>query len=232
MKNKKKNIIAGSCTIFILVIFLIVINFGFKMGYEKKTRKIADMWFKISVDEDEKPGRLKYLYAMYNKDIDIIEVTYYAKLGNSMIGDSDWLQLSVPLSSDKKLAGEPEAVYCPEYYYEEYMARPDKVKVMEDDRGEWERIDRMKGQGVINGICILALLTISGFILFCSKDDIKNILNKQNKNSSAISDKTLINAESNSTNLNKLKELTLMKENGFITEEEFETKKRDIIDKM
>lgn len=145
------------------------------------------------------------------------------------------MELSVPLSSDNKLIGEPEVVYSPEYFYEEYMARPNKVTVMEDERGKWERIDRIKGQGIINGIAVLAILTITGFILFYSKDDIKNIFpgpNKENKNSSDISDKTLLSTESNHTNFNKLKELSLMKEDGFITEEEFEAKKRDIIDKM
>jgi hypothetical protein len=44
-------------------------------------------------------------------------------------------------------------------------------------------------------------------------------------------DKTLIKT-GNNTNLNKFKELTLLKENGFITEEEFEAKRRDIIDKI
>jgi hypothetical protein len=50
-------------------------------------------------------------------------------------------------------------------------------------------------------------------------------LTKQNKNSSDMIDKTLIQTDSDYTNLNKFKELTLLKENGFITEEKFEAKK-------
>lgn len=232
MKKKKKIIIAGCCTIFILAVFLFVFNFGLKKEYEKKTRKFADTWFNILVDKDEKPGKLKYLYTMYNKDNDLIEVIYYAKLDNSSLSDSDWVELSIPLSSDNKFIGEPELVHCGESYYEEYFSKPDKVKVIQDKRGKWEKIDERKGQGVINVIGILALLSISGFILFYSKENIKNILTKQNKNSSDMIDKTLIKTESNNTSLNKFKELTLLKENGFITEEEFEAKRRDIIDKM
>lgn len=64
------------------------------------------------------------------------------------------------------------------------------------------------------------------------RNALPNILTKQNKNSYDIIDKPLIKAESNNTSLNKLKELSLLKENGFITEEEFNAKKRDISDKM
>jgi hypothetical protein len=231
MKNKKKIIIAGCCTIFILVFFLFVFNLGLKKDYEKKTRKFADTWFNILVDKEEIPGKLKYLYTMYNKDKDLIEVIYYAKLGNSIFSDSNWAELSIPLSSDNKFIGEPELVHCQDYFYEEYFSKPDKVKFIEDERGKWEKIDKMKGQGIINVIGILALLSISGFILFYGKEDIKKILSKQNKKSSDMIDKTLIKT-GNNTNLNKFKELTLLKENGFITEEEFEAKRRDIIDKI
>lgn len=232
MKNKKKFIIAGSCTIFILVVFLFVFNLGLKKEYEKKTRKFADLWFDILVDKDEIPGKLKYLYTMHNKDKDLIEVIYYAKLGNSIFRDSNFVQFSIPLSSDKKLMGEPELVHCEDSFYEDYFSKPDKVKLIQDERGEWEKIDGMKGQGVINIIGILAILSISGFILFYSKEDIKNILIKKKKNTSDMIDKNIINTESDNKTLNKLKELSLMKENGFITEEEFEAKKREIIDKM
>ncbi len=235
MKNKKKVLIIGSFIIFILIVFLLVINLGPKMNYEKKTRKYANMWFEISVDKDEEPGSLKYLYTIHNKDKNLTEVIYYTKLGNSILRDSDWLQLIIPISEDAKVIGEPQFIYNPDYMYEEYMARPDKVTVIEDERGTWERVDRIKGQGFINAFAVLALLMTAGGLLFYNKDDIKKILsssNKENIVSSDLNDKTLKSVESENINLNKIKELSLMKEGGLITEEEFETKKRDIIDKM
>ncbi|WP_349673062.1 SHOCT domain-containing protein [Lacrimispora sp.] len=235
MKNKKKVLIIGSCIIFILIVFLLVINLGPKMNYEKKTRKYANMWFEISVDKEEEPGSLKYLYTIHNKDKNLTEVIYYTKLGNSILRDSDWLQLIIPISEDAKVIGEPQFIYNPDYMYEEYMARPDKVTVIEDERGTWERVDRIKGQGFINAFAVLALLMTAGGLLFYNKDDIKKILsssNKENIVSSNLNDKTLKSVGSENVNLNKIKELSLMKEGGLITEEEFETKKRDIIDKM
>lgn len=235
MKNKKKVLIIGSCIIFILIVFLLVINLGAKKNYERKTRKYANMWFKITVDKEEEPGSLKYLYTLHNKEKNLTEVIYYTKLGNSILRDSDWLQLIIPISEDAKVIGEPQFIYNPDYIYEEYMARPDKVTVIEDERGTWERVDRIKGQGFMNGFAVLALLITAGGLLFYSKDDIKKILasfNKDNIISSDLNDKTLKNVEGENINLNKIKELSLMKEGGLITEEEYENKKRDIIDKM
>jgi len=234
-KNRKITII-GCCIALALTMFLFIINSGMKLKYDMKARSIAESVRKIKADEFKKYGvkisRLKYGYTIYNADTDMYNVVYYAKWIEEE--DPNWFFVRVELISSKLIfvdvddsndyAGEKEKTI------KKIISSPSSS---DGKKSKWIRVDRIKFHSVINTFLWTAFYLILIMLFLINKSSIKRLFDTIYKKiliKNGKSDKSLI--ENSNNNITKLEELSQMLNMGLITDEEFQSKKMDILEKM
>lgn len=234
MKNKKKIIIVSCIIGLVSVMILLATNVGMKLKYDIKARNTAELVKKNKADEfanfGVKIGKLKYMYTMHDPSTNTYKVVYYAKWTDE---DPSWFFVQVYLNGST-LSIENSDDYS-SYYGEEEKAIKNTIKYtsrLEEKDTIWNRVDRMKSQGAINLIFILAMLSIGAINLFLNKDKIRSLYDTLVKNKSNKLRFNGVTKSKDTSNISKLEELSIMRDKGLISDQEFQAKKNQILDNI
>jgi len=233
MKKGIKILISFVLAIIFIIIFIIN-NFALRIKYEIPTKKMAKFYYNINTQENDDVhySKLHYLFTSYNEKNNIYRVNYYALIDGK---ENEWLMVETDLNgSNMQIANmdvyERTSDTSIKIYKNNFIS-------INDFDGTWVKLDKTKLQNLINFILILTLLMIVILFMYLKRDVLSKVLNNiKSKNIKTKNikrdDSLVLNQESDNDNIRKMKELSIMKEKGFITEEEYQNKKKDIIDKM
>lgn len=230
MKNKKK-IFIGSCVVgLVLVLILLVTNAGMKLKYDTKARSTAELVKKNKAEEfakfGVKIGKLNYMYTMHDPSTNKYKVVYYAKWTDE---EPSWFFVQVYLNGSTNSIENSDDYNS--FYGEKEKAIKNTIKYISQDT-IWNRADRMKSQGAINLILVLALLAIVTTNLFLNKDIISSLYDTLAKNKSNKFRFNDVTKNKDTSNISKLEELSKMLDKGLISEQEFQAKKNEILDNI
>jgi len=236
MNKNRKITILGCCFAFVLIMFLFIINSGMKLKYDMRARSIAESVRKNKAVEFKtfgvKISRLKYGYTIYNADKDVYNVVYYAKWIEEE--DPDWFFVRVELTGSKLIFVDVDDSNGYAGEKEKNIKKIISVPSSPDGKkSKWVRVDRIKFHSIISTFLWSALFLILIMLFLFNKSNIKRLFNtfyKKIINKDGESDKSLI--ENSNNNITKLEELSQMLKMGLITDEEFQSKKMDILEKM
>ena len=217
----------------IFVIIFIINNFALRIKYEIPTKKIANLYYHVNTleNDDVHYSKMKYLFTTYNEKSNIYRVNYYALIDGK---ENEWLIIETDLNgSDMQIANMDVYERTSETSINVYK---NNFTSITDFDGTWVKLDKIKLQSLINFLLVLTLFAILILFIYLRRDKIHTVLaevsNKEKSNIINCDSSPALNQEGNNRNLEKLKELSIMKERGYISEEEFQNKKKDIIDKM
>jgi len=217
----------------IFVIIFIINNFALRIKYEIPTKKIANLYYHVNTleNDDVHYSKMKYLFTTYNEKSNIYRVNYYALIDGK---ENEWLIIETDLNgSDMQIANMDVYERTSETSINVYK---NNFTSITDFDGTWVKLDKIKLQSLINFLLVLTLFAILILFIYLRRDKIHTVLaevsNKEKSNIKNRDSSPALNQEGNNRNLEKLKELSIMKERGYISEEEFQNKKKDIIDKM
>jgi hypothetical protein len=234
MKNKKKIIIVSCVIGLVLVMILLATNVGMKLKYDTKARSTAELVKKNKADEfakfGVKIGKLKYMYTIHDPSANTYDVVYYAKWTDEK---PCWFFVHVYLNGSTKSIENSEDYTS--FYGEEEKAIKNTIKytsISEYNDTIWNRADRMKSQSAINLIFILALLAIVTINLFLNKDIIRSLYDTLVKNKSNKLRFNDVTKSKDTSNISKLEELSIMRDKGLISDQEFQAKKNQILDNI
>lgn len=232
MKKSIKILISFVLALTFVIIFVIN-NFAFRIKYEVPTKKLAKLYYRVHTLENDNVhfGKMKYLFTTYNEKNDTYRVNYYALIYGR---DDEWLMVEVDLNgSDMQISNLDVYETTNEDSVRDYRRN---FKSIRDYDGTWIKLDKIRLQNIVNIVLTITLLALIILLIYLKKDKIHTVLsevsNKAKSNNANHNVPLASSQEGSNTSLEKLKELTIMKESGYITEEEFQNKKKEIIDKM
>lgn len=226
MSKNKKIILFSYCVAFAITFFLLLLGLRYiswqDIWARNTAKTVLDYDVKKDTPETVKIGKLKYAYTLYNSDVNKYRVTYYATIDDPQ---NNYKCIEIYVYMNALTMSEEEIGYSYEDIQNYYLS----FNKYNDSDGEWVNLDDVKNNK--NGFILAFIIVfISGLVVLFKKE--KKISNNPSYvfSNDNINDKTPLKSKGN--NINKLKELTRMKDEGLITEEEFQAKKKDILDKM
>lgn len=228
MKKSLKILISFVLAIIFIIIFIIN-NFALRIKYEIPTKKIAKLYYHVNTLEnvDVHYSKMKYLFTTYNEKNNTYRVNYYALIDGL---ENEWLIIEADLNgSDMQIANMDVYERTSETSIKTYK---NNFVSINDFDGTWVKLDKTNLQNLINLLLIITLLVIIILFVYLKKEMIYKVTNNIKSKNIKSNPSITLNQESNNINIQKMKELSIMKEKGFITEEEYQNKKKDIIDKM
>ncbi|MGC6174994.1 SHOCT domain-containing protein [Lacrimispora sp. 38-1] len=232
MKKGIKILISFILAIIFVIIFIIN-NFALRIKYEIPTKKTANLYYHVNTleNDDVHYSKMKYLFTTYNEKSNIYRVNYYALIDGK---ENEWLIIETDLNgSDMQIANMDVYERTSETSIKVYK---NNFTSITDFDGTWVKLDKTKLQNLINCLLVMILFAVLILFIYLKRDTIHTVLaevsNKEKSNNINRDSSPALGQEGNNINLEKLKELSIMKEKGYITEEEFQNKKKDIIDKM